>query len=115
MTSCRLSSLQRICGKWNMGALALGHPNPSQFGATLSPIAASSSGELRLKRNQKGKVDINLAQKIAGGMIIASYGLAAINRQIGGDDDDGIAYFDKIPHSIRERNLNVMNLSLIHI
>ena len=81
----------------------------AQFGATLSPIAASSSGELRLKRNQKGKVDINLAQKIAGGMIIASYGLAAINRQIGGDDDDGIAYFDKIPHSIRERNLIVMN------
>ena len=81
----------------------------AQFGATLSPIAASSSGELRLKRNQKGKVDINLAQKIAGGMIIASYGLAAINRSLGGDDDDGIAYFDKIPHSIRERNLIVMN------
>ena len=82
----------------------------AQFGATLSPIAASSSGELRLKRNQKGKVDINLAQKIAGGMIIASYGLAAFNRFIlGGEDDDGIAYYDKIPQSIRERNLIVMN------
>lgn len=46
----------------------------------------------------------NSAQKIAMAMIPATMMMAAANRSIGGDDDDGKAFYDKIPDYVKETN-----------
>ena len=73
----------------------------AQFGKTMSPIVINKDGELRLRRDSKG-VKATLTQKIAGAMVASAAGLAYFNRVVGGDDDDGEAFWDKIP-PVKER------------
>lgn len=47
-------------------------------------------------------------QAAVGGMMAGAVALALANVSIGGDDDDEIAYWDKIPDYVKERNLIVM-------
>ena len=74
----------------------------ANFLRTLSPIQVNSQGNLRLQKK------MNLAQKIAGGITASTIGYASFMREFGGEDDDGEAYWDKIPSSIRERNLVIL-------
>lgn len=46
----------------------------------------------------------NTTQKIAMMLPIATMGFAALNRSVGGEDDDGKAYYDKIPDYVKETN-----------
>lgn len=50
----------------------------------------------------------NTAQKIAISLVPATIAMAAANREIGGDDDDGKAFYDKIPDYIKETNFVLM-------
>ena len=52
--------------------------------------------------------NLNLAQKLMAGTVVGSVAFAALMRGIGGEDDDGEAYWDKIPQGIRERNLVIL-------
>ena len=83
----------------------------AQFGKTMSPIVIDKDGELRLRRDSKGKFKATLTQKIAGAMVASAAGLAYFNRVVGGEDDDGEAFWDKIPPAVRERNLIIMKLN----
>ena len=83
----------------------------AQFGKTMSPIVINKDGEIRLRRDSKGKFKATLTQKIAGGMVASAAGLAYFNRVVGGEDDDGEAFWDKIPPAVRERNLIIMKLN----
>lgn len=74
----------------------------AQFTRTLSPISINSKGKAELRKG------LNLAQKIAGGITIGGIAFAQLMREVGGEDDDGEAYWDKIPLSVRERNLIIM-------
>lgn len=51
-----------------------------------------------------GKKSLNMAQKVAVGISLASFGWAALMREMAGDDEDGVPYWDKIPKGVRERN-----------
>jgi hypothetical protein len=74
----------------------------TQFLRTLSPLQVNSQGNIQVQRN------LNLAQKIAGGIVAGGAGFASLMREMGGEDDDGEAYWDKIPAGIRERNFIIM-------
>jgi len=74
----------------------------TQFLRTLSPLQVNSQGNIQVQRN------LNLAQKIAGGIVAGGAGFASLMREVGGEDDDGEAFWDKIPAGIRERNLIIM-------
>lgn len=50
----------------------------------------------------------NTTQKIAMALPIATMFMAAANRELGGDDDDGKAYYDKIPNYLKETNFILM-------
>jgi len=73
-----------------------------QFTNTLSPITLDYEGNVQVQRK------LNRAQKIAGGLVGVAYAAAVFNREIGGEDDDGEAFYDKINPAIRERNLILM-------
>lgn len=73
-----------------------------QFTNTLSPISLDAEGNVQVQRR------LNRAQKIAGGLVGIAYAAAVFNREIGGEDDDGEALYDKINPAIRERNLILM-------
>ncbi len=45
-----------------------------------------------------------MAQKVAVGISLASFGWAALMREMAGDDEDDVPYWDKIPKGVRERN-----------
>ena len=51
-----------------------------------------------------GKKSLNMAQKVAVGISLASFGWAALMREMAGDDEDDVPYWDKIPKGVRERN-----------
>jgi hypothetical protein len=55
-----------------------------------------------------GKRKLNPAQKVAGVIAVASFGLATLNRMMAGEDDDGINWYDKVPQHVRERNIVIM-------
>ena len=74
----------------------------AQWMATMSPFAVDSQGKWGFQRK------INLAQKVAGGLVISAAMMANLNRMIGGEDDDGEAHWDKINPAIRERNFIIM-------
>ena len=61
----------------------------------MSPFAVDSQGKWGFQRK------INLAQKVAGGLVISAAMMANLNRMIGGEDDDGEAHWDKINPAIR--------------
>ncbi|NRA62723.1 MAG: hypothetical protein HRU25_17875, partial [Psychrobium sp.] len=46
----------------------------------------------------------NLAQKLALGSIIGTVAMAQMMRAFGGEDEDGVAYYDKIPDHIKATN-----------
>jgi len=48
------------------------------------------------------------ARKIVGASMLAAMALSMANRGIGGDDDDGIPYYDKVDDFIKERNIIFM-------
>ena len=74
----------------------------AQFSATMSPFQVDSKGDWKLQRR------VNTAQKVAGGIIVSAAMLANLNRLVGGEDDDGEAYWDKVSPAIRERNIVFM-------
>ena len=78
----------------------------ANMAVSLSPFELNSEGKFKL---QKGKA--TRAQKIAGGMILSGVAIANLNRLVGGEDDDGEAYWDKISPAVRERNLILMKPS----
>lgn len=47
-------------------------------------------------------------QTAAAMLVIGTASLAALNAMLGGDDEDGESYYDKIPASVRDRNLIIM-------
>lgn len=50
----------------------------------------------------------NSAQKIAIALPFATMALAMLNREMGGDDDDGKAYYDKLEDYVKETNFVLM-------
>lgn len=48
------------------------------------------------------------ARKLIAGMVAGAAMLDAMNRSFGGDDDDGVPYYDKIPEWIRSSNAIIM-------
>lgn len=50
-------------------------------------------------------------QKIATGIVVSGIVLDLINRAVGGDDDDGENFYEKIPAHLKERNLIFMDPS----
>tara|TARA_R110001606_G_scaffold111962_2_gene238649 strand:- start:607 stop:2436 length:1830 start_codon:yes stop_codon:yes gene_type:complete len=74
----------------------------AQFSVTMSPFQLDSKGDWKLQRK------VNTAQKVAGGIIVSAAMLANLNRLVGGEDDDGEAYWDKVSPAIRERNMVFM-------
>lgn len=65
---------------------------------------ASIQGTARLFKalqTKKGKA-------IASGIVVGSFALAQLNRQLAGEDDDDVNYYDKIPNWIKENNLIIM-------
>jgi hypothetical protein len=61
-----------------------------------------------IKDEQTGKRKLNRAQKIAGGITMSAVGFALLSREMGGEDEDGEPYWDKIPKGVRERNLVIL-------
>jgi len=57
---------------------------------------------------ETGKKSLNAAQKLASGLVGASFMLALLNREMAGEDDDGVNWYDKVPSHVRERNLVIM-------
>lgn len=81
--------------------------------ASIQGTANFARAIVNLKPKEKGQIPVygrlNAAQKVAGGMIIFGYILAALGRAFGGEDEDGEKWWDKIPHYEKERNLIIMN------
>ena len=48
-------------------------------------------------------------RKVVGGIVVFATMLDILNRVLGGDDDDGIPLYDKIPQHVKERNIILMN------
>lgn len=51
----------------------------------------------------------NNAQKLAVTVMTGSYALAAANRMVAGEDEDGKNRFDKVPAGVKEKNLIIMD------
>lgn len=66
---------------------------------------ASVQGSARTLRALKNPY----VQTAMAGMTAVSATLAALNAMWGGDDDDGVAYWDKVPDYEKERNLIIFN------
>ena len=55
-----------------------------------------------------GKRKLNPAQKTAIVLAGVGAGLSALNRDMAGDDEDGVNYYDKVPDYVRDRNIVIM-------
>jgi hypothetical protein len=79
-----------------------------EFGIFLNSLylfyGASTQGTVRVLQAMKSRK----GQKIIGGMLAGSILNDLVQRLIGGFDDDEIAYYDKIPNWVKERNLILM-------
>ena len=82
-----------------------------QFLRVMSPFTLNAEGEAVLRRNSDGNPEVNMAQKIALGMLGSSTVFAAAMRELGGADEDGEDYWDKIPHHERDRNIIIWNFA----
>ena len=69
----------------------------------VSPLRRDIDGDFKLDPK------MNTAQKVAAGMVGTGYFFAAMNREHGGEDEDGVPYWDKIPRHVRERNLILLD------
>lgn len=65
---------------------------------------AGVQGSAKMLGNLKSKK----VQALMGGMVGLTTGLALMGAAVGGDDDDGEAFWDKIPQFEKERNLIIM-------
>jgi hypothetical protein len=45
---------------------------------------------------------------VAAGITMSAVGFALLSREMGGEDEDGEAYWDKIPKGVRERNMVIL-------
>jgi len=79
-----------------------------EFGSTMNALYVFSNagiqGPARLMKalkTPKGKI-------LAGSIIAGSVGIAQLSRFLGGQDDDGEDYYDKIPNWVKENNLIIM-------
>lgn len=50
----------------------------------------------------------NLGQKIGFGMASAAFAMAALNRWLSDEDEDGVLFYDKIPDHVKERHYVMM-------
>jgi len=50
----------------------------------------------------------NLSQKLAVGSIFGTIAMAQVMREMGGDDEDGIAFYDKVPDYVKATNYVIM-------
>jgi len=66
---------------------------------------ASVQGNIRMLQALKSPK----VRKLVGGIVVFAAMLDILNRVLGGNDDDDIPRYDKIPHWVKERNLIVMN------
>ncbi len=82
------------------------------FNASVQGTAALARALGTLKVDETGKRKLNMAQKAAVGIMIVSYGLAALNRSSAGDDEDEKNWWDKVPAHEKERNIIVMKSAL---
>jgi hypothetical protein len=78
------------------------------FNAAVQGTAAWARAMTTMKIDEKGDRHLNRAQKVAVGIMFASFGLAALNRSSAGEDDDGENFFDKVPDYEKERNIVIM-------
>ena len=76
--------------------------------ASIQGVAVFARAMGTLKKTPDGKVSLNAAQKLAGGLVAASFTLAMMNRGSAGEDEDGVNWYDKVPSHVRERNLVLM-------
>jgi len=56
-----------------------------------------------------GEKHLSSSQKLALSVVAGGAAWGAVMRQFGGEDDDGVAWWDKVPDYERERNLILMN------
>jgi hypothetical protein len=61
-------------------------------------------GTARLAQNMASPAAVSLI----GTAAVSTFFLALLNAGLGGEDDDGVAFWDKVPNSVKERNLVVM-------
>jgi hypothetical protein len=84
------------------------------FNASVQGTANFARAMVTIDPPQRGKSRINawsrmnLAQKLAAGMVTGSFVLSMFNRMISDEDEDGQLYWDKVPSYIKERNLVLM-------
>lgn len=78
------------------------------FNASVQGTAAFARAMGTLKIDENGKRKLNVAQKAAIGIMVASFGLALLNRGAAGEDDDGENWWDKVPDYVKERNIVLM-------
>lgn len=73
----------------------------------LRAMATPKQGGLSSFEDMKN-LKLNAAQKVAAGIVGATFGWAMLSREFGGEDDDGVPYWDKIPKGVRERNFVIL-------
>lgn len=69
---------------------------------------ASMQSNARLMRTIFKNWDKGYGKKVLGGMILGSFMHGVLSRMFGGDDEDGVPYYDKIPQWERDSNLILM-------
>lgn len=78
------------------------------FNAAVQGTASLARALGTLKIDADGKRSLNMAQKVALGVMVAAFGLAALNRSAAGEDDDEENWWDKVPAYEKERNIIIM-------
>jgi hypothetical protein len=76
--------------------------------ASIQGTANFARTMLTFKPEGRGLGRLNNAQRIGVGLVAGAYAIAALNREFGGEDDDGERWYDKVPDYDRERNLIFM-------
>lgn len=82
------------------------------FNAAVQGTASLARALGTLKIDADGKRSLNMAQKVALGVMVAAFGLAVLNRSAAGDDDDDENWWDKVPAHEKERNIIIMKAVL---
>lgn len=82
------------------------------FNAAVQGTASLARALGTLKIDADGKRSLNMAQKVALGVMVAAFGLAALNRSAAGEDDDEENWWDKVPAHEKERNIIIMKAVL---
>lgn len=78
------------------------------FNASVQGTAAFARAIGTFRINPDGTRSLNLAQKMGIGIAMSAFGLALLNREMAGEDDDEINWYDKVPDYVKERNIVIM-------